>query len=70
MDCIVHAVTKSWKQLSDFHFFSLSLNMGFTKHKCTKEARKIISMSVSLKGDCGGRKMWAKLAPNSGSANY
>ena len=23
MDCIVHGVTKSWTQLSDFHFFSL-----------------------------------------------
>ena len=70
MDCIVHAVTKSWTRLSDFHFFSLAANMGFTKHKCTKEARKIISMPVSSKADCGGIKVWAKLAPNSGSANY
>ena len=23
MDCIVHGVTKSWTQLSDFHFISL-----------------------------------------------
>ena len=23
MDCIVHGVTKSWTQLSDFHFTSL-----------------------------------------------
>ena len=23
MDCIVHKVTKSWTQLSDFHFISL-----------------------------------------------
>ena len=23
MDCIVHVVTKSWTQLSDFHFHSM-----------------------------------------------
>ena len=26
MDCIVHGVTKSWIQLSDFHFFPWGLN--------------------------------------------
>ena len=28
MDCIVHGVTKSWTQLTDFHFLSLSIR-GF-----------------------------------------
>ena len=27
MDCIVHGVTKSWTQLSDFHFLSKILNV-------------------------------------------
>ena len=26
MDCIVHGVSKSWTQLSDFHFTSLEKN--------------------------------------------
>ena len=29
MDCIVHGVTKSWTQLSDFHFFSVMLTLSF-----------------------------------------
>ena len=27
MDCIVHGVTKSWTQLSDFHFTSLHVSI-------------------------------------------
>ena len=30
MDCIVHRVTKSWTQLSDFHFIQMSLYMENT----------------------------------------
>ena len=29
MDCIVHGVSKSWTQLNDFHFTSLSMRHGY-----------------------------------------
>ena len=44
MDYIVHGVTKSQTQLSDFHFFSLSCFTDVKTHHQTEDANYLMTM--------------------------
>ena len=60
MDCIVHRVTKSWTQLSDFHFFqthkSAELLLDTTKEKAEEPEIKLPTSAGSLKKQERSRK--------------
>ena len=55
MDCIVHRVTKSWTQLSDFHFTLLWFSSWITKSKLTQEAALSYPPKIFSISDCPPR---------------
>ena len=55
MDCIVLGVTKSWTQLSDFHFTSLWFSSWMTKSKLIQEVALSYPLKILSISDCPPR---------------
>ena len=46
MDCIVHGITKSQTQLSNFHFTSLNYQFALSKCCCSVSSKTVMSWEV------------------------
>ena len=47
MDCIVHGVTKSWTQLSNFHFTSILFTTSESFNSYTTRACQVFHLTTS-----------------------